>query len=90
MVSVYPKPHRFGQIHTEPGSWRLAYSKFRILRGPLSGGSDEKDGDGVFKSFCDVVVNDDPDDWSVFDDIDLHFDGLEWVREVASDSVREI
>lgn len=56
----------------------------------VSGGSDEKDGDGVFKSFCDVVVNDDPDDWSVFDDIDLHFDGLEWVREVASDSVREI
>jgi len=34
LVSVYPKPHRFGQIHTELGSRRLAYFKFRILRGP--------------------------------------------------------
>jgi hypothetical protein len=34
-ISVYPKPSRFGQIHTEPSSRRLAYCKFRILRGPI-------------------------------------------------------
>jgi hypothetical protein len=45
-ISVYPKPHRFGQIHTEPGSWRYRGRDYPLLSTPRTdpGGRDSRTG----------------------------------------------